>query len=146
MLHAVEFEITGAQQQARFPLAAQQGAAAGAELVQAEGLGHQVVGAAVEAAHAGFDFLPAGENQDREVGLGGANLLKHVLAVFDRKVEIEDCQVRQILAKCLDGSAAVHYHAHAVSIGFEPSREKHSQRAIIFGNQQPHQSSPSPAA
>ena len=52
--------VADAQQQPGFPLAAEQSAATGAKLMQAEGLGHEVVGAVIQTTHARFDFLSCG--------------------------------------------------------------------------------------
>ena len=58
--------------------------------MQAERFGHQVVGAAVEAAHPRVDFLPAGEYQYRQVGIEHAHLFEHLLAVFDGQVQVQN--------------------------------------------------------
>jgi hypothetical protein len=121
VVEAIQFQIAGAQLQACFPLAAQQGAAAGAEFVKAEGLGHQVVGAAVQAAYAGVHFLTGGENQNGQVGVERAHFLKNLLSVFDRHVQIKDGEIGQVLPEGLNGGPTVVRKTNTMSVGLQTS-------------------------
>ena len=101
MVQTVQFQVAGAQLQPRLALAPQQGPAAGPQFMQAEGLDHQIVGAPVQAAHARVHLLARGQHQHRQVGVQRRELFKHLLAVLDRHVQIENGQVGHVLAKCL---------------------------------------------
>ena len=146
VIHAVQFQVAGAQQQLGFPLAPQQGAAPGAQFVQAERLGHQVVGAAVEAADPRFHFLTRGQHQHGQIGIHHAHFFEHLLAILHRQVQIEDGQVGQILAKRLHGGNAIAGHAHAMAVRLQPPAQKRSQRPIVFRNQQSHRNLSRPFA
>ncbi len=119
MVQPVQFQVAGAQQQPRLALAAQQGPAAGPQLMQAEGLQHQIVGPEVQAADARVHLLPRGQHQHRQVGVQGAKLLEHLLAVFDRHVQIENGQVGHLLAKCLHRGSSVVDQANAMPVGLQ---------------------------
>ena len=135
VIQPVQFQIAGAQLQPRLALAPQQRPAAGAQLMQAEGLGHQVVGAAVEAANPRVHLLPRGQHQHRQVGIERANLFEHLLAVLDRHVQIENGQIGHLLAKGLDGRPSVVGQANAMPVGLQPPAQKQSQRLVVFGDQ-----------
>ncbi len=138
MFHAVQFQVAGAQQQPGFALAAQQSAAAGSQFVQAEGLGHKVVGAAVETAHARLHLLASGKHQNRQIGVDEPDLLEHLFAVHHRQAEIQDGQIGQLLPEGFHGPCAIGHYRHAMPIGLEPAGEKHSQCSVVVCNQQSH--------
>ena len=135
VVQPVQFEVAGPQQQPRLALAAQQSPAAGAQLVQAEGLDHQVVGAEVQAADARVHLLPGGQHQHRQIRVERAHLFEHLLAVLDRHVEIENGQVGRFLAKCLDRCGSIVGQADTVPVGLQAAAQKQPQRLVVFGDQ-----------
>jgi len=58
--------------------------------MQAEGLDHQVVGAAVQAADARIHLLPCGQHQHRQIHIELAYLFQYLFAVLDRHVQVEN--------------------------------------------------------
>jgi hypothetical protein len=116
VFQTIQFEVAGPQLQACFPFAAQQRPAASAKLMQAERLDHQVVGSKVEAADARVNLLAGSQHQNREVEIERPDLLKNLLTVLDRHVQIEDREVRQILPKGLDGGSAIIGKANAMPV------------------------------
>ena len=63
------------------------------QLLAVEGLGHVVVGAEAEALELALGVVGAGEDQDRGLDLGEAELAQHVVPVHVRQVEVEQDQV-----------------------------------------------------
>jgi hypothetical protein len=124
VLQAVQLQIAGAQQQPRLPFTTKQRAAAGAQFLQAEWLGHKVVGAVVQAAHPRVDFQPSRQHQNRQIGVEHAHFVQHLLAVLHRHVQIEDCQIGHLLPECLHCLAAVCGQANAMTVCFKASRQK----------------------
>ena len=116
MVQPIQFQIAGAQQQAHLALAPQQRPAAGPQFMQAEGLDHQVVGPAVQAADARVHLLAGGQNQHRQIRVHRAHLFQHLLPVLDWHIEIENGQVRQLLAKCLHRCGPIVGQADTVPI------------------------------
>jgi hypothetical protein len=106
--------------------------------MQAERLDHQVVGAKIEAAYTGVDLLAGRQDQNREVEVKRSDFFKNLLTVLDRHVQIQDCEVRQILPKGLDGVAAIVDETNAMSIGLKPAAQKQSQCFVVLCDQQPH--------
>jgi hypothetical protein len=109
--------------------------------MQAERLDHQVVCSKIEAADASVNLLAGSQHQNRKVEIERPDLLKNLLTVFDRHVQIEDREVRQILPKGLDGGSAVIGKANAMPVGLQPATKKQSQRFVVLSDQQPHGSS-----
>jgi hypothetical protein len=126
--------IAGAQLQAGLALAAQQRPAARPQFVQAEGLQHEIVGAAVKTAYARIDLLPSGEHQDRQFSVEGTKLFEHLFTVFHRQIQVKDGEVGQLLAEGLHGCSAVQRQAHPVAIGFQATAQEHAQCPIVLGN------------
>ena len=135
VVQPVQFQISGTQPQPRIPLAPQQRPAACAQLMQAERLGHQVVGAPVKAAHARVYLLARGQHQHRQVGIQDTNFLEYLLAILHRHIQVKNGQIGHILAKCFHGGSAVVRHSNAVPIGFEAAAQKQPQRLVVFGYQ-----------
>src|ERR1035437_8504156 len=57
--------------------------------MQAEGLEHQVIGPAHQAADSRVHLLAGGKHQHRKVRIHPANLLKHLLSILDRHIQIK---------------------------------------------------------
>src|ERR1035437_4336432 len=135
MVKAVQLKIACTQLQAGFPLAPQQGPATGPEFVQAEWLGHQVVGPKIEATNPRLDLLAGGQHQHREFVVQKSDLFKNLFSILEGQVEIENRQIRSFLTKCLDCSRSIAGHTYAMPIGLEAAAQKQSQRLIVFGDQ-----------
>src|SRR6185312_11645424 len=76
--------------------APQQGADAGAQLTEAEGLDDVIVGAEIEAAHPVLDPSLGGEQEHREVGLFLAQVGKNIEAVAAGEVDVEHQQIEVV--------------------------------------------------
>jgi hypothetical protein len=100
--------------------------------MQAERFQHQIVGAAIQAPYPRLDLLARGQDQYGEVGVKGAYLFKNLLAVFDRHIEIENGQVRQLLPEGLNRRSAVLRQTDAVSVCLKATAQEHSQRFVVF--------------
>ena len=135
VVQPVQFQVAGAQLQPRLALAPQQCPAAGPQLMQAEGLDHQVVGAQIEAANACVHLLPGGEHQHRQIGVERADLLEHLFAILDRHVQVENGQIGHLLAKGLHRCSPVVGQANTMPVGLQAAAQKQSQCLVIFGDQ-----------
>jgi hypothetical protein len=132
MLEPVQFEIARTKLEASFTLAAQQSAAAGAELVQAEGLQHEIVCPVVETADTGFDLLTCGKHKDGKVCVNGTYLFEDLFAILDGHVEVEDGQVRQLLPESFNRHGSVPSQPDAMAVRLETSDEKHAKSSVVF--------------
>jgi hypothetical protein len=91
---AIDFDGLGVEVDCAWPLERRTMAwmrATSSSLV--EGLGHVVVGAEAEAADLVLDSGDAGEDQDRRLHLGDAQLAQHVIAVHVGQVQVEQDDV-----------------------------------------------------
>ncbi len=135
VVQPVQFQVAGAQLQPRLPLAAQQRPAARPQFVQAERLRHQVIGAAVEATHARVHLLPGRQHQHRQIGIQRANFLEHLLAILDGHIQVENRQVRHLLAKCLHRRGAIAGKTNTMPIGLQAAAQKLPQCLVVFGDE-----------
>ena len=103
--------------------------------MQTERLDHQIVCAAIQAAHAGVHFLTRGQNQNGKIGVHGAYFVQHLFPVLDGHIQIENGKIRHLLAECLDCGRSIVSHAHSVPVSLEPSAQKQPQRLVVFGDQ-----------
>jgi hypothetical protein len=76
-------------------------------------------GPAIQAADARLYLLPRRQHQHRQVGVHGADRFQDMLAVHDRHIQIQNRQIRLILAKCLYGGPTVVGQSNAVSVGLQ---------------------------
>ncbi len=135
VLEPVQLQIARAQFEPRLPFSAQQRPASCAQLMQAERLGHQIVGAPVQAAHPRVDLLTRGQHQHRKIRIEQSHFFKHLLAILHWHVQVKNCQIRQLLAKCLHRRAAIIGQVDAMPVSLKATAEELSQRLVVFGNE-----------
>jgi hypothetical protein len=100
--------------------------------MKAEGLQHEVVCAAVEAADAGFDLLACGQHKDGQIGVNRTYLFENLFAILDGHVEVEDSEIRQILPESFNSHSSVPSQPDAMAVRLETSGEKHAKCPVVF--------------
>ena len=123
--------------------AAQQGAHAGLELQDIEGLGHVIVRAGLEA-HQQVGAFAARREHDHGHGRKAADLLAGLQAVLLRHHQIEDDQIVGVFPRHGDGGLAVVAAVHAVSLAFEVEFDALDQQHLVVDDQDLH-ARPSPS-
>ena len=114
-------------------LAAQEGAHAGEELGEAEGLGHVVVGTRVQADDH-VDLVRAGsQDQNRHAVAGGADLAGHIQAVHVGQAQVQDNQVDAAnVGECF---GARRVRAHVVPFPAQSAGQGLGDSRIVFNEE-----------
>ena len=109
------------------------------ELLQAEGLGHVVVGPVVQALDALFNAVGGGEDQHRHGRAARPQAFEHLQPVHARQAQVQDQQVK--LGVGHQRGIALTAAGHVVdrrTRGPQGSQQTIGQHLVIFGNQYPH--------
>jgi hypothetical protein len=121
----VERDVAGAQERGLDgALVAQARAHAREQLLEAERLGHVVVGAALEPGDLVADVVAGGEDHDRHSLARGAQLAQHRRAVLAGQPEVEDQQVELVVARHEAGGRAVGDDRRGEAVGAEALLEE----------------------
>ena len=126
--------------------ASREGAHARFQFLERERLGEVIVGAEVEAAHAGFDAVLRGEDQHGQLAAAPAQALQHLEAVHPGKADVEDQQVEFEARDRAIGLGAGRDAVDRVPALAQARRETIGQNRVVFGDQNPHPARPPFAA
>jgi hypothetical protein len=118
--------------------AANQGAEAGQEFLDAEGFREVVVGAAVDALDLLVPTAARGEDENREEEAGVAPAAEERQAVDFRKAEVEDDGIVRFGVGKEVGAFPVGGGIHGVAGRFERCSQLPRQRLLVFDHQNPH--------
>ena len=121
--------------------AAREGAHTGEELLVDEGLGHVVVGAAVEAGDLVLGGFAGGEDEHRRGDLFAAQGFDDVEAVHLRQHDVEDDEVVLSASGIIEAAAPVVDAVHLVVLIFQKLCDRVGKRALVFNNENMHEDS-----
>jgi hypothetical protein len=102
--------------------------------MQAERFQHQIVGAAIETANPRVDLLACCQHQHRQISIHDSQLLQYLFSILYRQIEIQDCEVGNLIAKRIDGGSAVMDQTDPMPFGFQTAHQEQAQRLIVFGD------------
>jgi hypothetical protein len=108
------------------------------EFLQREGLGHEIVGAEVEALHALVDAVGRGEDQHRQRGAARAQLAQHLESVQARQAEIEDQQVEFVRGEGGVRLGAARDLVDGIARSAERAQQAVREDLVVFGDQNAH--------
>src|SRR6185436_5029070 len=105
------------------------------QLAQAEGLGHVVVGAELEADDLVDLLVARGEHQDRRLHARGAQAAKHLEAVHPRQPDVEQHQVRRTFRGDVQALLAGAGEGHLVAFLLERVLDAPSDGVLVLDDQ-----------
>jgi hypothetical protein len=108
----------------------QQGAQAGQQLFEVEGLGEVIVGAGIEPGHAVVHRGAGGEHEDGRAETGGAQFAADGVAVLHRQHHVQNHQVVLVHGGVVDGLLAVGRDVDGVGLFAQTSGDERSPRGI----------------
>ncbi len=137
--HAIKFEIGNRQHRCRRHMApSQQGANSGRQFGKRERLTHVIVGAKIQALHAIFNPVSAGQHQYRHTGLAWPKVPQNRHPVEARKIQVHHKKVIVELGCHGFGLFAVMRDVNGIVFSFKTLPNKTRQGGIIFSNQKSH--------
>ena len=135
----IDKDIAILQYRLRLPLAAtNQGAQAGVELLQGEGLDHVVVGAGIEADHPIVQRIAGGEDQHRQFVSFTPQLAQQAEAIDVGQVEIEDQGGELVALEGCQSGQPLLQPVHRIAAMAQCILHTIPQHHIIFYQQDPH--------
>ena len=115
---------------------------AGDQFVLVEGFGHVVVGADAETLDLVLDAGKAGEDQDRCLDLGDAELLEHVVTGHVGQIQVEQDNVVIVQLSEIDAFFTKVGRINVKALGLQHQFDRLRDGAVIFNQQNAHASSP----
>ena len=135
---AIEREVGDLEALGRGLSAAQEGADAGEEFDEGEGLDEVIVGALFEAFDAIVESAAGAENQHRRADLAIANFLEHLEAVHIGKHAVQNHQVVVGGVNQIERGAAGQSGIDGVSGAFQPAAQKIGDAFFVLDHENSH--------
>ena len=140
--HEVHLQVGEAQHGGRLrggaAAAPQQRAHAREQLGEGEGLDEVVVGAAFEALHAVFNFVPRGEHEHRGLVAFGAQGRQHAVAVHAGQHHVEQHEVVAAARGQAAAFDAVARHVHDIAVFAQALVQVLGQFGFVFDDKDTH--------